>query len=680
VTEKSSRHASFIRLSAPKKGHVVARAAERIGGPLRDAVQHLIYSLSDDAYEELSGVPPSEPSSRRSPAELAAWHIAARWLTSVALGEVSSDQPLTAALRWFSPDSADIGIIERLTGSRLHGIEKSLRQAAANAKAIGDLIPYAFDPHGPGSRLSVRRDPTTVASRKRKRSEGVFYTPSDVADYMVGLAVKHLTPCHPITFLDPACGTGVYLRAALAALQRFHPTGEPLSLARQSLFGVDIDPWAVDAAAYVLTHDILATSDSSASPVEILSSMRENFSVQDALLIDNDDSPPSPGRHALGDIFPRLAGGARIVLGNPPYAALGARSDLRSIAEKFSTMPAPAKAADVHPLFVEQMVRLSAEAASGSMVIPLSIAFNTREQFCALRRLVETVGGEWRFGFFDREPHALFGEDVKTRNAIVSWSRTSKHEPSRIFTGKLQKWRGLSRPRLFQTITFTQLHRSIAEGIPKLQDDLQVRAFETLQAHSTRLGSRLEGIRGRKLAQAYQEEEPTVFVGGTAYNFVNTFQRPPSWTKPEGWLTENTLNAVGCASEEDANAIYALLSSRVAFWLWHVMGDGFHVTRRFIEELPLGGILDDAERWARLSELGADMWRRARCEPLVSRNAGRTSVAFPNRQLQVNEVDALVLSAANVDAKWHSRLRDFVNDVVGAHLSTTPSYLEAEKA
>lgn len=672
--------AAEIRLSAPQRGRAVSRSAERIGGPLRDAVQFLTDAIPVRAYQQLTGIPKFKPTSGRSAAELAAWHLAARWLTSVALRQISLDQPVAAGLEWFSHSGADTGIIEEIGGHRLQLVEKYLRQAA-KAEAIADLLPYAFDPHGPGSRLSVRRDPTTAASRKRKRTEGVFYTPSDVADYMVELAVNHLQPCHPVTFLDPACGTGVYLRAALAALRRLHPRTEPLSLARQSLFGIDIDPWAIDAAAYVLTHDILAAGASSASPLEIWSAVRENFGVQDVLLIDNDSATPSPGRHALGDIFPRLTGGARIVLGNPPYAAIGARSDLESIAGAFFTMPAPAKAADVHPLFVEQMVRLSAEAASGCMVIPLSIAFNTREQFRLLRRLVEAVGGEWRFSFFDRQPHALFGEDVKTRNAIVSWARKSTDEPSRIFTGKLQKWKGLNRSKLFQTITFAQVHHSIEEGIPKLADDLQVRVFETLLGYSARLGSCVQGIGGRTLMQAYEVEEPTVFVAGTAYNFLNAFQRPPRWTKPEGCLTENGLNAVRCASEEDANAVYALLSSNVAFWLWHVTGDGFHVTRQFIQELPLGPVLDDRERWGRLGNLGSDMWRRVQCEPLVSRNAGRTSVAFSMRDDQsVSEVDALILSAAKIDTSWHSRLRDFVSDVVGAHLSNTPNQKEAERA
>ena len=36
------------------------------------------------------------------------------------------------------------------------------------------------------------------------------------------------------------------------------PRSRSLTLAEQSLFGIDIDPWAVDAAAYVLLYDVLA--------------------------------------------------------------------------------------------------------------------------------------------------------------------------------------------------------------------------------------------------------------------------------------------------------------------------------------------------------------------------------------------------------------------------------------
>jgi hypothetical protein len=174
------------------------------------------------------------------------------------------------------------------------------------------------------------------------------------------------------------------------------------------------------------------------------------------------------------------------VLGNPPYAGLGPRRDLSSLAARFETLRAAGPGADLHPLFVEQMVRLSAPESSGALVLPLSIAFNTRAQYAALRRLVEQTPGTWRFSFFDREPHALFGEDVKTRNAIVAWSRTNEDAGARIMTGPLLKWRGDSRARMFASIGFTEVDQPIADVIPKLGGVQQAQALTAYRAAPSR--------------------------------------------------------------------------------------------------------------------------------------------------------------------------------------------------
>ena len=60
------------------------------------------------------------------------------------------------------------------------------------------LLPYIIEEHGPGSRASVMKDPSTASARAAKREAGGFYTPADVADYMVGHA-KHLYPGNFLT-------------------------------------------------------------------------------------------------------------------------------------------------------------------------------------------------------------------------------------------------------------------------------------------------------------------------------------------------------------------------------------------------------------------------------------------------------------------------------------------------
>src|SRR6185437_16987467 len=95
-------------------------------------------------------------------------------------------------------------------------------------------------------------------------------------------------------------------------------------------------------------------------------------------------------------------------------------------------------------------------------------------------------------------------------------------------------------------------------------------------------------ISSSELADCFDARNSTVFVGSTAYNFINVFMRPSARLKPAGEMSTNTIYAMHCRLSSDAQALFALLSSRVAFWLWHTLGDGFHITSAFLEDFPIG--------------------------------------------------------------------------------------------
>ena len=56
---------------------------------------------------------------------------------------------------------------------------------------LRDLL-YILDAHGPGSRARVMKAPSTRRARDAKRSGGIFYTPSDVAENIAREAVGAL--------------------------------------------------------------------------------------------------------------------------------------------------------------------------------------------------------------------------------------------------------------------------------------------------------------------------------------------------------------------------------------------------------------------------------------------------------------------------------------------------------
>lgn len=683
------------RLSVPRRGHVLSSAAEVFGEPIRAAVTTIAAGLRPHmaafpaATARSATVGPPSVLLTRSAAEMAAWHLCTQWVLGVVLGALKDAGTLTEAATWFANDlTGSLAPVAAQLGSHTHKAALAQLRSIADPEALADLLPYVLDPHGPGSRLSVMRDPTTRATREKKRSSGVFYTPADVADHMMRLALNHAPLSHPLTVFDPACGTGVFLRSALAALGARHPTADPLTLAEQSLFGVDIDPWAVDATAYVLLHDALARQPlGRRKPISLWRLLRGNLAVADALSIDpahaGDDAAPGPDGHrqrrqplrheikariAINDLFPKMLRGPRIIIGNPPYAPIGLRPDLINLGTIFETLRPVAPTSDIHPLFIEQMVRLAAPETSGALVVPLSISFNSRPQYTAARGLVGRTAGAWRFSFFDREPHALFGEDVKTRNTIVSWSRQDSASRAQIMTGPLLKWRGDTRARLFESIHFTEITTPIGNGIPKLSGALQSETFTRLQSKGSRLADLFLSISGSELTDTFQANASTVFVGSTAYNFINAFLKPPANLRPSGRASSNTVHAIRCASPGDAHLVYAILSSRVTFWLWHVIGDGFHVSRTFLEDLPIGAASFDNRTGNQLAELGQQLWVQLRSTPLSSNNRGRTSVAFPATRArdQQQEIDNLIIGALGLTSSFANNLSVFINSVVAA--------------
>lgn len=700
---------SAANLAVPRKGHVLSTAAEMYGAPLRYAAALLSASVSkmeaEAAWHRLYArriVEPGDAQSR-TPSELAAWMVVAAWAMGVATGRLGTGATLLEAEAWFLGDISDTRFAQLASDESLIEAESALHEIA-DRKALYDLLPYILDPHGEGSRMSVMLRPETAVARARKRAEGVFYTPADVAGFMAaGIIPRLADDAIPLTVLDPACGSGVFLRAVLSEMRRRSPGSDAFDLACSCLYGTDIDPWAVDAAAFVVLADCAdSVGARGIAPVAAWHALRLNLAHVNALRLDPGKALPydDPARIArlacraalkagnLPDVtgrmspagslefhvvFPELAEGARIVIGNPPYADVGHGNDLLSLSKRFETFQAaPRPTSDLYPLFVEQMKRLTApDAHGGAMVLPLSIGCNTGRQFLELRRLLARTSGHWRFAFFDREPHALFGEDVKTRNAIVLWTRQGCESEVRVSTGPLRKWRGGDRARMFESIDFTPIEYDIRTGIPKIEGLAQAVALSALSAERHTVLHAVTHIGRGTLSDAMRGDDSTVFVAATAYNFLSVFLRPGTLELSSAdELTENPMLALTCPSREAALQVFALLSSKLAFWWWHVHGDGFHVSKHVIETMPVGEVFSNVTFAAELTRLGELLWVEVAAKPVVSRNRGRTSLGFSAAASPLREkIDELLIEALRLAPEFTVELKRFCEGVTTAQSS-----------
>lgn len=167
------------------------------------------------------------------------------------------------------------------------------------------------------------------------REQGAFYTPRFLAELVLDIALSNQSSLLGLRFLDPACGSGIFLVGLFNRLaeewRRENPQArndqrarELLRLMQESLFGVDLNPTACRIAAFSL---YLAYLDQ-LTPRDI-QELQAKGNVLPRLVIHVDQIgeslESSKGGILCGDFFddtPLYPTDVDVVVGNPPWGSI----------------------------------------------------------------------------------------------------------------------------------------------------------------------------------------------------------------------------------------------------------------------------------------------------------------------------------------------------------------------
>ena len=219
-------------------------------------------------------------------------------------------------------------------------------------------------------------------SKTHRKEQGIYYTPSYIVDYIVKNTVGEYINTHKpeeirkVRILDPACGSGSFLIRAYKELENYWKQNsdfaqltldseefysKKVEILRNNIFGVDLDPKAVEIAQLNLLLQI-------SEKKQRLPLLQNNIKVGNSLI---DDPSVSDKAFKWEEEFPEIMkeGGFDIVIGNPPYVR---NTELSSKDKNFYSefYRSTEKQYDLYILFIEKAISLHKPDGFFGYIIP----------------------------------------------------------------------------------------------------------------------------------------------------------------------------------------------------------------------------------------------------------------------------------------------------------------------
>lgn len=478
--------------------------------------------------------------------------------------------------------------------------------------------------------FDVKKTRGTRSHNSKKKKLGIYYTPVDVARFIVSKCIASvLTKVTMPTILDCSCGSGVFLLQSLLYLEStYNPNHEldvSLDILCRCIWGIDISPAAVDCCKAVLLQYYLDSYQNAAAQLgKIWDILSASIFTGNAVRLQDVFAK----NHMLPSYF-------NCVVGNPPYVTDG-------------------KMSNQFIVFVDNMMRYSSHFSCSALILPLSVCYSQGREFVRLRERIQSDGASWVFMNFDRSPDSLFGDQVKTRNSILF--RRDIDTSGCIYTTTLQRWTSSNRANLFTAYTLCDLSGiPISNCVPKLSNSIEKKSYDHIHLGSSCLNA---------LFTCNRSDYPLV-INGTAYNWLFAYDHfPPSTDENGNPYISNSAKLYHLPDKQSRDFCIAVLSNRLAYWYWTVIGDGFHLNVSFLSAFKVGKNTFTEPQYAELCRLGGIYSEQLKKYPTVSYNAGKRIVNYSFEKVMdiAQKIEKILFDALDLEVdfalyleQWYSK-------------------------
>lgn len=466
---------------------------------------------------------------------------------------------------------------------------------------------------------------------EKKKNLGIYYTPADVVGFMIDRCFSSISmsqSLEEVTILDCSCGTGVFLIAAIKELISDKMNIVKIqTLIDKCIWGIDKSEVAVENAKIILLTELCIINKQG------ILYLTELWNIVDKSIVCGDATKMEIVLKQYKN-FPMKY---TCLIGNPPY-----------VTEK--------NKGNLFLSFIKNMMRYGNEHSCSSLIVPLSICYSQANPFKDIRnKIFSEKNIEWSFYNYDRSPDSLFGDQVKTRNTILF--RRNIEDDSVFITSGLQRWTNENRKNLFkQQETTTFIESSNLNIIPKISTKAEKKLYNELSNGNKSL-----------ISIASNMGKHQVCINATAYNWLCAYDHvPPSFDENNNLYVPSSMKTLDFDNEDDKYFFIAVLSNRIAYWYWTVIGDGFHFNTSFLENFCISKLIYNETIKKELAKLGKIYSDELKKFPTQSYNCRKCIVNYNHLPLEsiYSKIELIMLDTMNLPCEFEKHIEKWYSNQV----------------